>query len=295
MVRDLSLNLATTVSDEAVTFRCVGSSLVGILSVPERPCLRGVLVVVGGPQYRVGSHRQFTLLARRLAENGIPVMRFDYRGIGDSDGDPRSFEQIDDDIKAAVDYFCKRVSGMTEVVLWGLCDAASALLFYAHRDRRVTGLVLLNPFVYTVQGQARAYVKHYYWSRLKQREYWRMVISGQFDWRESCRSFLQLLSTGFTSPNRQSTSNDRNSRPSLPDRMREGLGRFKGRVLLILSGEDLVAREFNDTVGRSKDWQQLLAEDRISKHSMPNANHTFSRFEWREEVADVTGNWVKSF
>ena len=31
---------------------------------------RGVLIVVGGPQYRVGSHRQFALLANHLAGQG---------------------------------------------------------------------------------------------------------------------------------------------------------------------------------------------------------------------------------
>jgi alpha/beta superfamily hydrolase len=45
-----------------------------------------VLVIVGGPQYRAGSHRQFTLLARSLAEQGFAVLRFDYRGMGDSTG-----------------------------------------------------------------------------------------------------------------------------------------------------------------------------------------------------------------
>ena len=43
---------------------------------------RGMLIVVGGPQYRAGSHRQFTLLARDVAATGVPTMRFDYRGMG---------------------------------------------------------------------------------------------------------------------------------------------------------------------------------------------------------------------
>lgn len=54
----------------------------------------GLLMVVGGPQYRVGSHRQFVLLARDLAAAGIPVFPFDYRGMGDSTGQARDFEGI---------------------------------------------------------------------------------------------------------------------------------------------------------------------------------------------------------
>ena len=50
----------------ALQFQCNGQSLVGIVDVPDRPLQRGVLVIAGGPQYRVGSHRHYTLLARLL-------------------------------------------------------------------------------------------------------------------------------------------------------------------------------------------------------------------------------------
>ncbi|WP_229425323.1 hydrolase 1, exosortase A system-associated [Massilia sp. Se16.2.3] len=104
-----------------------------------------MLVVVGGPQYRAGSHRQFTLLARDLADAGIPALRFDYRGMGDSEGDLQTFEHVEDDLRAAIDRFFLEVPGMREVVLWGLCDGASAAAMYAPQDARVSGLVLLNP------------------------------------------------------------------------------------------------------------------------------------------------------
>ncbi len=73
--------------ERALSFSCHDSWLYGILSLPEKVISRGVLIVVGGPQYRVGSHRQFMLLARYLAAHGVPVMRFDCRGKGDSEGD----------------------------------------------------------------------------------------------------------------------------------------------------------------------------------------------------------------
>ncbi|MFB1029241.1 MAG: hydrolase 1, exosortase A system-associated, partial [Thauera sp.] len=74
----------------AQIFPCEGEELIGILALPETAVTRlGVLVVVGGPQYRVGSHRQFVLLARALAKSGVPCMRFDYRGMGDATGEMR--------------------------------------------------------------------------------------------------------------------------------------------------------------------------------------------------------------
>ena len=67
-----------------ILFSCGSESLMGILSKSESAGHVGVLIVVGGPQYRVGSHRQFVLLARSLAAAGLSVFRFDYRGMGAS-------------------------------------------------------------------------------------------------------------------------------------------------------------------------------------------------------------------
>ena len=55
-----------SVKEIPVVFNCQDSRLLGILHKPEKPGRQGVLIVVGGPQTRVGSHRQFVLLARYL-------------------------------------------------------------------------------------------------------------------------------------------------------------------------------------------------------------------------------------
>jgi hypothetical protein len=79
--------------------------MVGILSLPAAPGPRGVLVVTGGPQYRVGSHRQFVLLARALAARGVPVLRFDLRGMGDSESSARDYRAAAPDIAGALAQF----------------------------------------------------------------------------------------------------------------------------------------------------------------------------------------------
>ena len=76
--------LAVNIKEQVINFDLAGESLVGMACVPEQARSIGIIVVVGGPQYRVGSHRQFLLLSRALASAGYPVMRFDYRGMGDS-------------------------------------------------------------------------------------------------------------------------------------------------------------------------------------------------------------------
>ena len=186
----------------ALAFPCQGAWLYGVLDLPEAaqaPHARGVLIVVGGPQYRAGSHRQFTLLARDLAAAGIPAMRFDYRGMGDSEGDLQTFENVDEDLRAAIDRFFIEVPGMREVVLWGLCDGASAASLYAPQDPRVSGLVLLNPWVRTEEGQARATIRHYYKDRLFDARLWKKVASGQFDVKGSVRSLYENVGKAFAS------------------------------------------------------------------------------------------------
>src|SRR5260221_6488075 len=174
-----------TPDEHAFMFDCGGESLVGILSGAGLPAGRGVLILVGGPQYRVGSHRQFALLARHLAEHGVPTLRFDYRGMGDSDGEARTFERVGEDIRCAIDRFFAIVPTLRDVVIWGLCDAASAALFYAHGDARVSGLILLNPWVRTGAGVARAHLRHYYLRRLLQGSLWQKMARGEFNFREA--------------------------------------------------------------------------------------------------------------
>lgn len=279
-------------SDEVpLTFNCNGDTLVGVLHRPAAPPELGVVIVVGGPQYRVGSHRQFILLARNLAGRGIAALRFDCRGMGDSDGEFRGFENIEPDIAAAIDTMTHELPSLRRIVLWGLCDATLAICIRARRDRRVGGIVLVNPWVRTLQSEARAQLRHYYLARLIQREFLRKILSGEFNPVRAGRDLLGNLVKVF----RQSTPDQQSggSNP-LAERMATELQHFSGNVLLIVSGRDMTAREFDDAIRQSKSWRQLCASARVTRRDFPDADHTFSRREWRDTVADWTQDWVRS-
>ena len=289
---------ALAVREVPLVFPCRGETLVGMVHLPEQPRARGVVIVVGGPQYRVGSHRQFVLLARYLAAAGTPVFRFDYRGMGDSSGEFVGFEECGPDIRAAVDRFLAEVPGLEEVVLWGLCDAASAICFHAHTDPRVSGAVLLNPWARTEAGLARARLRTYYVRRLASPEFWRRLVSGRVGvrralaelGRNTARALGRSSGSGPASGPRDSGSGP--GRVPLPERMAEGLERFRGEVLLILSGDDITAAEFMQAARGSRRWRRMLASARVSLQELPEANHTFSRREWRDRVARWTQEWV---
>lgn len=279
-------------TEHAVVFACGAEQLSGVLHEPAVPAPRGVLIIVGGPQYRVGSHRQFVLLARALAGQGVPVLRFDHRGVGDSDGETRAFTEIGPDIAAALDWFMQRLPVLREVVIWGLCDAASAALINVHRDARVAGLVLLNPWVRTPQLQSRTYLHSYYWRRLVDGSFWRGLLAGRVRILGSLREVAGHA--------RESLATARPARPAQPGAdfvagMLEGLRKFHGPVLVILSGDDLVAEEFRLLCRRSRAWRSALDASRITRRELAAANHTCSRAEWRDQVAAWTAEWLRSW
>ncbi|MGH8551572.1 MAG: hydrolase 1, exosortase A system-associated [Methylococcales bacterium] len=273
-----------------LAFECGGERLYGLLHNAEAPSGYGVLIVVGGPQTRVGSHRQFVLLARSLAANRIPVLRFDYRGIGDATGSPETFQTIDSDIRRAIDILIERQSKIGKIILWGLCDAASAAMFYAFQDPRVKGLVLVNPDTLTVTSEARTYLKHYYVRKIFDGEMWRKILHGRFDYRESILSLTRTIAN-LASSRLKRISGEINT--PFPERMRKSLAQFKHPILLILSGRDLTADAFRDLINSSDQWLQILSpENLVTRHTLEEADHTFSTRQWRDQVAAWTLDWI---
>lgn len=254
-------------TEDAIVFRCGDAQLVGILHRGLSDAKHGVVIVVGGPQYRVGSHRQFVILARALARSGLPVLRFDYRGMGDSDGAFGGFERVSDDICVAVDLLMKQCPELNSVALVGLCDGASAALMYGVTDPRITQLVLVNPWVRTEGTYAATNLRHYYWRRFVQKSFWRKVFSGQFQIRRSVSGIAQNV--------RQ--ANQGAETGSFVERMRAALQRFNGDVCVLLSGRDLTAQEFSDVCARDATWRAAMQRSRVVRIDLPGADHTFSK------------------
>jgi uncharacterized protein len=278
----------------AFTIPCAGDFMQAILHEPAPAKALGVVIVVGGPQYRVGSHRQFVLLARELAAAGFATLRFDYRGMGDSTGTARTFESIEEDIRAAADALCERVPAVKEIALWGLCDAATAAAFYASRDARVRHLVLANPWVRSEAGLARSLLRRYYSRRLVDPQFWRDLVTGKLGVTRAIAGF-------FSTVRRSGRANTPASTPGiavtpaapLAARMADGLTAFKGRALFILSGADLTAGEFRDAIAASRRWRRLMRRPPYARRELSDADHTFSTRTWRDRVASLTRDWLR--
>lgn len=277
-------------TEQTLRFDCQGAALLGVLSLPAQapaPAL-AVVIVVGGPQYRAGSHRQFVLLARAIARAGHAALRFDYRGMGDSAGDLISFENSGDDIASAIRATREALPSVKQVVLWGLCDGASAALMYAQNPPSgdaPAALALANPWVRTDATLARAQVKHYYAQRLFEPDFWVRLATGKVplsslrDWRHSLAGAARPLPA-------------EGEAPPYVERMAQAWRNFSGPILLLLSGHDLVAQEFLEATTVRPQWHAALSRPRLTRADLPGADHTFSDTSERETLEKLTCNWL---
>jgi pimeloyl-ACP methyl ester carboxylesterase len=133
-----------------------GKSLVGIVTEPATAAAAtarpAVILLNAGVLHRVGPNRLHVRLARRLAEAGFLVMRFDYSGTGDSrprDGSLPFVRSALAETRQCMDLL-SATRGVDRFLLAGLCSGADNALFAAGQDPRVVGAALLEP--YTVPG-----------------------------------------------------------------------------------------------------------------------------------------------
>ncbi|MEZ4403023.1 MAG: alpha/beta fold hydrolase [Kofleriaceae bacterium] len=142
------------VRDEVVALHA-DRSVVAILSraadgARDRPA---AILLNAGVLHRVGPHRLHVELGRRLAARGIPTLRVDLAGVGDSP--PRSTEPTFRasavvDVRAAMTELTA-LTGRDQFILFGLCSGADNAIAAALADRRVAAVVLLDPPTYATR------------------------------------------------------------------------------------------------------------------------------------------------
>ncbi len=254
----------------------------------------GVLIVVGGPQYRVGAHRQFLLLARRLAATGIPCLRFDLRGMGDSSGEAVDFLSARADIEAAVAAFKTRCPALRGIVPWGLCDGAAAILLHVATHPDIAGLVLLNPWVRQEHTLAQSLVRHYYWNRLRSRDFWRKLLRGGVDLGRAARGVLGALAQSRGAAGGEAPPAPAPTPTSFVAHMAAQWRSSRVPCLVLLSSEDLVAAEFRQLCANDAAWSALLQRPQVRCVELAGADHTCSSAAFRACVEAETLAFVQA-
>lgn len=135
--------------ETALTFGPTGW-LAGILTTPSdmAPNASPVIFLNSGMSHHVGWSRMTVRFARELAAQGIPTLRYDAPGIGDSlalslDAQLPLYDQsAEDALTAAVSFVEGRFGRAVTVV--GLCSGAYSAFHVTTRDSRIAKAVIAN-------------------------------------------------------------------------------------------------------------------------------------------------------
>lgn len=237
-----------------LTFACGPDTLVASLDMEAATGSTGVLLVSGGRDIRSGSWGGQARIAARLAAEGVPVFRYDRRGVGESAGIDPGFQNTRDDIAAALAAFRAAMPTLRRVIAFGNCDAAAALMLHGS-DIGLDGLVLANPWTLeTDEADAAppAALRQRYLAKLANpREVLRLLTGGVN---------LVKLARGL----RQATSVQPKS--SLVETMATNLARFPGPVTILLATGDRTAQMFEAV------WP--VGDPRILRHA--SSGHSFA-------------------
>ena len=153
-ITDKVLTAAGTVRETPIVIPHRGQTLSAVLVTPETETRAELAVVLlnAGAVRRIGPNRMWVEAARRWARRGVPVLRLDVAGIGDSDGDASGYARdaglyvpgLVSQVIAALDAL--ELSGVAaRFVVGGLCAGAFWAFHAALQDDRVVSAVMINP------------------------------------------------------------------------------------------------------------------------------------------------------
>lgn len=170
-------------------------------SIDEAMDETAVLIVTGGSQTRIGSHRLFERLAVGLAEAGHASLRFDRRGVGDSSGEDPGFRGCGPDIAVAAAALRQQVPPVRRVIGLGLCDGATALAL-SGGGAGLEGSILINPWLVESEADAPppAAIRSHYRQQLTSLAGWKKIAFGSVSYGKLLQGMAKMAGPVARSP-----------------------------------------------------------------------------------------------
>ncbi|TXC68902.1 hydrolase 1, exosortase A system-associated [Sphingorhabdus soli] len=257
---------------EFLSFACEGDTIAATIDRPQGVPRAALLIVSGGNELRSGAHRGMAMLAQRLAAQGMAVLRFDRRGVGDSTGDNRGFDASGPDIAAALVQLRAACPPGTPIAAFGNCDAASALALHGP-FAGIDALVLANPWVIDEAAPAKgdgddtplpsaAAIRARYRAKLKDPSEWLRLLRGGVDLGKLARGLLRARSGDVPS--------------ALASRLGAAMTRSTIPTQILLAERDRTAIEF-EAAWTSHAFAAARANAKLSLHRLDSASHSFAR------------------
>lgn len=275
-----------TAREHSVEFGGEAGELVGVLCEPDAVDIAsqrraGVVLFNSGIIHRIGAHRLNVKIARAVATLGFPSLRFDLSGLGDSRRGRTTEEFTTVASRNLMDAISLLTSTMqvADVVVVGLCSGADDAFRTASRDRSITGLVLIDPYMYpTSDAKLR-----YFLRKFASAGYWMQKVSRWFG------NEAPLV------PRRENAETRYVRRAPPKEEFADALQAFLdrgGRVLVIYSGGS--PAHFNHKSQFSRSFSRWRLGERVKVEFFEHANHTFTEVAQQERLISCVSAWLDS-
>ncbi|MDP1946747.1 MAG: hypothetical protein Q8L77_04525 [Nitrospirota bacterium] len=299
-----------------------GARLFGMFHQPADPCKSGVAILLLSPgvKMRVAPHRLYVKMTERFVSLGYPVLRFDFHGLGDSEGEVHEEYLADlygaiqvgryiDDTIAAMDWM-QQAYGTSQFIVSGLCGGAITGLFAGARDPRIICLLgLAIPVIidgsridftkYMTDIQSKGMRDDYLrklWTLGAWRS-WARFLTFQSDYKLIARLLLKpvlarLKPVKQASPASSPSEEADNTNPYFAPAFRQMVSTSR-YVYLVFAGMDRLYYEFEKKfVERNRAELESYASW-YEIHVTKDANHIFSFREWEEDMLDQCSRWLR--
>ncbi len=296
--------------EEAVRF---GNNqyLMGILTLPDEPIPSPVVLLLNaGMIHHVGPSRIYVRLARRLAAQGMTVLRFDFSGLGDSCARTDSLaidKALVDDTRQAMNYLEERLD-ISKFVLMGHCGGAWVAFLAASEDDRVVGTVLMNPegvednwVEYDRQRKTSRYYENYYTNEvLLDTQRWKKLLSGKADYRSIFHNVVKniawyrISAAAFKLRHKLTAPEDSQERQNESGRWIQIASTFLRRriqLLLVFSKGSSAIDHAHAVIG--KELHRMEDAGIVTEIIVPNADHTFTMIAGQQSVMHHIEDWCR--
>jgi pimeloyl-ACP methyl ester carboxylesterase len=290
-----------------------GHRLFGILHEPPdggRSDL-GIILLSPGVKSRIAPHRLYNKMAARFVALGYRVLRFDFHGLGDSEGQVQEPFLADlygsiqsgryaDDTLCALEWM-RRDGRVDRVILTGLCGGAITGVFAGAEHPAVAGLIGLGlPVILQgsridkvktmTRGQLGS-VRQRYLRKVFSPESWVRILTLKTDFRLLAKALAMQanLASSSSAPAGREGADDAN--PQLPEPFFRLLA--SRPMLLIFSGSDRLYAEYQEKFVPRHRSSLSQHSERLELAVVENANHIFTFSEWQEEMLDRSCAWLQ--
>jgi pimeloyl-ACP methyl ester carboxylesterase len=289
-------------SEEIFSFTANARRLHGVLHLPPRGQWREAIIFSHGwSGNRCGPADLLTELARTLAEAGYAVLRFDFSGRGESEGEGlnTSLLTMADDLCAA-SLALQKSLGCKKISYLGLCSGANVIIGTLKRLPEADKLLLLSVYPFS-DGDTFArdlnrtrHFLHIYWRKACRAETWARLVKGEVRLKQVLHVLLgplfkrgqnQRKEIGHGSSSKPGSGVKAAAREGRQDALnapRTHLRNLRPDLPLIF----VYGSADPDAQPAEKYYREYAQENKLPAvfRSLDGANHNFSSVAWRQQL-----------